>query len=293
MSAAEDSAKPIAYPEGYEVPEVWENEDQGGKFGSMNQPTAGARSEKDLPVGKHPLQLYSMGTPNGQKVSILLEELYDLKGVEYDAWKIDIMAQDQFTSGFVAANPNSKIPALVDQEQNPPLNVFETGSILKYLAEKYSAFVPEDLHSRVQVFNWLFWQHGGAPYIGGGFGHFYNYAPIKIKYAIDRFSMETKRQLDVLDKQLEGKEYVCGEYSIADMAIYPWMSGIGVFYKGSKEFLQLGSYTNVQRWCQTMAARPAVQRGMRLNRWWGDNPVPERHSAADFDVAEAKESESK
>lgn len=243
-------------------------------------------------MGKHPLQLYSLGTPNGQKVTILLEELYDLKGVEYDAWKINIMEQDQFGSGFVDVNPNSKIPALVDREQDPPLNVFESGSILTYLAERHSAFIPKDLPGRTQVLNWLFWQHGSGPYIGGGFGHFFNYAPIKIKYAIDRFAMETKRLLDVLDKQLEGKEYVCGEYSIADMAIYPWMvclSNQGS-YKGAEEFLELDGYKNVKRWRATMAARPAVQRGMRVNRSWGDNPLPERHSAADFTAEPKKDS---
>lgn len=281
MSAAEE--KTITYPEGYEVPKVWEAEEQGGKFGAVNRPTAGARSEKELQVGEHPLQLYSLGTPNGQKVTILLEELNELKGVEYDAWKVDIMspALDQFSSGFVEINPNSKIPALVDRELSPPLNVFETGSILKYLSEKYSVFLPEDPRNRVQVFNWLFWQHGGAPFIGGGFGHFYKYAPIKIKYAIDRYSMETKRQLDVLDKQLEGKDYVCSEYSIADMAIYPWINCIVEFY-GAADFLQLDSYKNVTRWCETMKARPAVQRGMRVNQSWGSG-LAERHSAKDFE----------
>lgn len=247
----------------------------------MNRPTAGARSQHELPIGEHKLQLYSLGTPNGQKVTILLEELYELKSVEYDAWKIDIFALDQFTSGFVEINPNSKIPALADREFDPPLRVFESGNILKYVAEKYSVFVPDDLRKKTEVFSWLFWLHGAAPFLGGGFGHFYNYAPFKIEYAIDRYTMETKRLLDVLDRQLEGREYVCDEYSIADMAIYPWVSCLREFYKAS-EFLQLDSYENVQRWCSTMAARPAVKRGMKVNQSWGESPVPERHSAKDF-----------
>mmetsp|Transcript_29286 Transcript_29286/g.82623 ORF Transcript_29286/g.82623 Transcript_29286/m.82623 type:complete len:279 (+) Transcript_29286:198-1034(+) len=275
------SAEKPSYPEGYSIPEVWESDPQGATMGGMNRPTAGARSEKELPKGEHSLQLYSLGTPNGQKVTILLEELNELKGVEYDAWKINIMDLDQFTSGFVAVNPNSKIPALLDYELTPPLRVFETGSILLHLAERFDAFIPQDKRKRTECLNWLFWQHGGAPFMGGGFGHFYNYAPLKIQYAIDRYAMETKRQLDVLDKQLEGRDFIVDEYSIADMAVYPWIVCLSVHYKAGK-FLQLDGYENVQRWMATLKARPAVARGMRVNSF-GEGAVSERHSAADFD----------
>ena len=274
-----DAPKPTL-PEGYTVPEVWSFQEQEGSMGGMNRPYAGARSEKELPKGEHALQLYSLGTPNGIKVTILLEELNDVKGVEYDAWKINIMQLDQFTSGFVEANPNSKIPVLLDHESSPPIRVFETGSILLYLAEKFEAFIPTDRAKRVECLNWLFWQHGSAPFLGGGFGHFYVYAPVKIQYAIDRYTMETKRLLDVLDKQLAGREYIVDEYSIADIAAYPWILCLSAFYKADK-FLQLEEYKNVQRWMKTMESRPAVQRGRRVNGF-GDDAVVERHSAADF-----------
>lgn len=246
----------------------------------MNQPTAGARTEKALERGAHDLQLYSLGTPNGHKVTILLEEL----GVEYDAWFINIMEQDQFGSGFVEVNPNSKIPALLDYSfEGEPLRVFESGSILLYLAEKYGKFIPTDPRKKVECMNWLMWQMGGAPYIGGGVGHFYVYAPINIEYCIDRFTMETKRQLDVLDKHLAGKEYVCGdEYTIADMAIMPWVRCIDVFYKATK-FVDTPSYKNVVAWVERLTQRDAVKRGLRVNGF-GPDAVKERHSKADFDA---------
>jgi len=273
-------AKPT-FPSDYVRPKVWEFEEQGGAFGGMNRPTAGARFEKTLPRGEHENQLYSLGTPNGIKVTILLEELNDLKGVEYDAHKISMSDLDQFGSDFVALNPNSKIPVMMDTSFDPPLRVFESGHILKYLAEKYDAFIPKDPRQRVETFNWLFWNMGGAPFIGGGFGHFFKYAPVEIQYAIDRYSMETKRQLDVLDKQLEGKKYVVGdEITIADFAIWPWIACIDWGYNAS-EFLQLDSYKNVQRWMKTIGERPAVQRGSRVNGF-GDDAVAERHSRDDF-----------
>jgi GST-like protein len=251
-----------------------------GKFAAINQPTAGARKEAILPKGQHDLQLYSLGTPNGQKVTILMEEL----GIDYDAYKINIMEIDQFGSEFVVINPNSKIPALLDTSMSPPLRVFETGSILLYLAEKQGAFIPKEVRKKTECMNWLMWQMGTAPYLGGGFGHFYNYAPIKIEYAIDRFTMETKRIVDVLDKHLAGKEYVCDdEYTIADMAIFPWIRCLSTGYNAS-EFLQLENYKNVQKWMATMQARPAVQRGLRVNGFSAD-AVHERHSLADFDTA--------
>jgi len=246
-------------------------------MGGMNRPTAGARSEKVLPVGKHPIQLYSLGTPNGQKVTILLEEL----GIDYDAWKINIMGLEQFGSDFVNINPNSKIPAMTDNTFDPPLRVFESGNIIKYLAEKHEKFIPTDARKRVECFNWLFWQMGSAPFIGGGFGHFYVYAPVNIQYAIDRFAMEAKRQLDVLDKHLADKEFMVGdEYTIADMAIFPWILALSRFYKAD-DFLALPSYTHVARWREALLARPAVQRGLRVNSF-GDDAVPERHSPDDF-----------
>ncbi len=280
---ANNSKKMTTYPEGYEVPKVWKPLVMDGKWGGMNRPTAGKRFEAELPRGEHGLQLYSLGTPNGNKVTILLEEL----GVDYDAYKINIMDLDQFGSGFVGVNPNSKIPALLDysskDSSDEPLRVFESGSILLYLAEKYGKFIPKDLRKRTECMNWLMWQMGTGPYLGGGFGHFYNYAPVKIEYAIDRFSMETKRILDVLDKHLDGKEYVCDdEYTIADMAIFPWIRALDVHYN-AKEYLQLEDYTNVQRWMKTLQAREAVQRGLRVNGF-GPDAVVERHSIKDFDT---------
>lgn len=271
------------YPKGYEVPKIWKPIVMDGKMGGMNRPTAGERFEAELPRGDHGLQLYSLGTPNGQKVTILLEEL----GVDYDAYKIDIMSLQQFGSAFVDINPNSKIPALLDYSADDtsdgPLRVFESGSILLYLAEKYEKFIPKDLRKRTECMNWLMWQMGTAPYLGGGFGHFYNYAPLKIEYAIDRFSMEAKRIVDVLDKHLEGKDYVCDEeYTIADMAIYPWIRCLAVFYNAT-EFLQLEEYSNVQRWMKTLERREAVQRGLRVNGF-GTDAVVERHSIDDFNA---------
>ncbi len=273
----------------YTPPNVWHwNKDNGGRFANINRPIAGATHEKDLPVGKHPLQLYSLATPNGQKVTIMLEELLALghSGAEYDAWLIEIGKGDQFGSGFVAANPNSKIPALMDHSGAKPQRVFESGAILLYLAEKFGAFLPTDHARRTEALNWLFWQMGSAPYLGGGFGHFYAYAPIKIEYAIDRFAMETKRQLDVLDKQLADNEFMAGdEYSIADMAIWPWYGGMakGLLYEGGT-FLQVQDYKHLNRWTNAIAARPAVKRGRMVNRMQGDSKsqLRERHDAGDF-----------
>lgn len=273
--------KKPTFPDDYVRPEVWTFEEQDGAMGAMNKPTAGARSEKALPKGEHETQLYSIGTPNGIKITILLEEIYDLQGVEYDAWKINMFDLEQFGSEFVTVNPNSKIPAMVDTSFDPPLRVFESGNILKYLAEKYDAFIPKDPRKKVETFNWLFWNIGTAPLLGGGFGHFYSYAPVEVKYAIDRYSMETKRQLDVLDKQLADNTFVAGdELTIADFAIWPWILCIIKYYKADK-FLELDSYTNLMRWYRVIEERPAVQRGMRVNGF-GDDAVPERHSAADF-----------
>ncbi|KAI8899707.1 glutathione S-transferase [Globomyces pollinis-pini] len=269
-------------PESYTVPAVWQvpTDPSGQPFGGMNRPTAGKRSERDLPVGKHPLQLYSLGTPNGQKVTILLEEL----GVDYDAWKINIMQLDQFTSGFVAINPNSKIPALVDNTGEKPIRVFETGSILLHLAEKYGKFIPTDPALRAECLNWLFWNVGTAPFLGGGFGHFYKYAPVSIEYGIDRFTMETKRILDVLDQQLSQNKYVSGqEYTIADMAIFPWIRCLDTGYN-AKEFLQLDSYANVKRWSALLLERDAVKRGLRVNGF-GPDAVENRHEKSDFEKA--------
>ena len=275
----------------YTPPKVWTwNKENGGRFASINRPTSGATHEKDLPVGKHPLQLYSLATPNGVKVTVMLEELLALGhgGAEYDAWIIRIQEGDQFGSGFVAANPNSKIPALVDHSTPVPTRVFESGAILLYLAEKFGAFLPSDPARRTESLSWLFWQMGSTPYLGGGFGHFYAYAPTKIEYCIDRFAMEVKRQLDVLDKHLAGHEYMAGdEYSIADMAIWPWYGGLVVnaIYDAA-EFLDTQSYTNVNRWTQQIAARPAVKRGRMVNRGWGEpsSQLLERHDASDFDT---------
>jgi GST-like protein len=274
----------------YTPPTVWTwTRPSGGTFASINRPIAGPTHEQALPVGRHPLQLYSLGTPNGVKVTIMLEELLALgnSGAEYDAWPIKIADGDQFGSGFVAVNPNSKIPALLDRGEPNPIRIFESGSILLYLAEKFSAFLPKDVASRTETLNWLFWQVGSAPYLGGGFGHFYAYAPIKIEYAIDRFAMEVKRQLDVLDRRLAGNEYLAGgEYTIADIAVFPWYGGLvkGRLY-GAAEFLSVQEYQNVQRWADTILARPAVKRGRMVNRMYGDpsEQLHERHDASDFE----------
>ncbi|NIF25032.1 glutathione-dependent disulfide-bond oxidoreductase [Pantoea sp. Tr-811] len=273
----------------YAPPKVWRNDAaSGGQFASINRPIAGPTHDKQLPVGKHPLQLYSLATPNGVKVTILLEELLALghSGAEYDAWLIRIGDGDQFSSGFVEVNPNSKIPALLDRSVEPPVRVFESGSILLHLAEKFAAFLPKAPAARTETLNWLFWQMGSAPYLGGGFGHFYVYAPEKIEYAINRFTMEAKRQLDVLERRLAVSPYLGGdEYSIADIAVWPWYGQLvrGNLY-GAAEFLAVEEYPHVQRWAEAIAQRPAVQRGTRVNRTWGDeaSQVPERHSAADL-----------
>ncbi|MFC7292709.1 glutathione-dependent disulfide-bond oxidoreductase [Hirschia litorea] len=273
----------------YTPPKVWKWEPgNGGKFANINRPISGSTSEKDLPVGKHPLQLYSMATPNGVKVTVMLEELLALghKGAEYDAWLIQITEGDQFTSGFVSANPNSKIPALMDHTSGSPTRVFESGSILFYLAEKFDALIPKDATARTETMNWLFWQMGSAPYLGGGFGHFYAYAPEKFEYPINRFTMETKRQLDVLDKALGKNKYVAGdEYTIADIAIWPWYGNLvlGELY-GAAEFLSVHEYKNLKRWAEEIANRPAVKRGVKVNRVWGDEAgqVAERHDASDI-----------
>ncbi len=275
----------------YTPPKVWTwNKESGGRFASINRPIAGATHDKDLPVGQHPLQLYSLATPNGQKVTILLEELLALGhyGAEYDAWLIKIGDGDQFGSGFVAANPNSKIPALVDRGGPEPIRVFESGAILVYLAEKFGAFLPSEPADRAECLSWLFWQMGSAPYLGGGFGHFYAYAPTKIEYAIDRFAMETKRQLDVLDRRLAESEYIAGSaYTVADMAIWPWYGGLvkGWTY-GAAEFLAVAEYKNVQRWADAIFGRPAVKRGRMVNRVTGESSeqLHERHDAGDFDT---------
>ncbi|HAL66670.1 MAG TPA: glutathione-dependent disulfide-bond oxidoreductase [Pseudomonas sp.] len=274
----------------YQPPKVWRNEAaSGGHFASINRPVAGPTHDKDLPVGEQPLQLYSLATPNGVKVTIALEELLELghAGAEYDAWLIRIGEGDQFSSGFVQVNPNSKIPALLDRSVEPPVRVFESGAILLYLAEKFDALLPQTAAERTEALNWLFWQMGAAPYLGGGFGHFYVYAPEKIEYAINRFTMEAKRQLDVLDRRLGEATYLAGgHYSIADIAVWSWYGQLvlGNLYNAA-EFLAVHEYPNVQRWAQAIAARPAVQRGTRVNRTWGDesSQVPERHSAADLD----------
>jgi GST-like protein len=274
----------------YEPPKVWTwNKDKGGgAFANINRPIAGPTHDKELPVGRHPLQLYSLATPNGVKVTVMLEELLALghAGAEYDAWLIRINEGDQFGSGFVAVNPNSKIPALMDRSGPEPVRVFESGAILLYLAEKFGAFLPSD-KTRAECLSWLFWQMGSAPYLGGGFGHFYAYAPTKIEYAIDRFAMEVKRQLDVLDRRLGESEYLAGDaYTIADMAVWPWYGGLakGGQY-GAGEFLQVQDYANLQRWTDQIALRPAVKRGRMVNRPFGDpsEQLPERHDAADFD----------
>jgi GST-like protein len=279
----------MSNPADYVPPKVWQwNKASGGTFASINRPIAGPTHEKELPVGKHPLQLYSLATPNGVKVTVMLEELLALghSGAEYDAWLIRINDGDQFGSGFVAVNPNSKIPALLDRSGEKPRRVFESGAILLYLAEKFGALLPADPDKRTEALNWLFWQMGSAPYVGGGFGHFYAYAPAKIEYAIDRFAMEAKRQLDVLDRHLSTHEFMAGdEYSIADIAIWPWYGSLvrGDLYSAA-EFLDAQSYRNVNRWAETIAERPAVKRGRMVNRTWGDpsGQLHERHDASDF-----------
>ncbi|WP_430441723.1 glutathione-dependent disulfide-bond oxidoreductase [Shinella sp.] len=283
------------FPAGYEPPKVWTWESgNGGAFANINRPIAGATHEKDRPVGKHPLQLYSLATPNGVKVTIMLEELLAAghAGAEYDAWPIRIGDGDQFGSGFVEVNPNSKIPALMDHAPaggGAPVRVFESASILLYLAEKFGAFLPSALRARTETFNWLFWQMGSAPFLGGGFGHFYAYAPMRIQYAIDRYAMEVKRQLDVLDRHLADNRYMVGDdYTIADMAIWPWYGNLalGQAYGDAGTFLDVKSYGNVQRWTAEIAARPAVRRGRMVNRLSGDpaEQLHERHDASDFDT---------
>ena len=275
----------------YVPPKVWTwNKSDGGRFANINRPTSGPTHDKDLPVGRHPLQLYSLATPNGVKVTTMLEELLALghSGAQYDAWLIRIGDGEQFGSGFVEANPNSKIPALLDRSGPKPIRVFESGAILLYLAEKFGAFLPTEPGARAECLSWLFWQMGSAPYLGGGFGHFYAYAPTKIEYAIDRFAMETKRQLDVLDKQLAGNEYVAGsEYTIADMAIWPWYGGLvkGWLYEAA-EFLAVQDYQHVQRWADAIGERAAVRRGRMVNRVFGEpsSQLHERHDEADFDT---------
>ncbi|QND45454.1 glutathione-dependent disulfide-bond oxidoreductase (plasmid) [Rhizobium lusitanum] len=275
----------------YTPPKIWVwNKANGGQFANINRPIAGPTHEKELPVGRHPLQLYSLGTPNGVKVTILLEELLALghSGAEYDAWLIKIGDGDQFGSGFVDVNPNSKIPALLDRSGPTPIRVFESGSILTYLAEKFGAFLPTEQPARAECLSWLFWQMGSAPYLGGGFGHFYAYAPTKIEYAIDRFAMEVKRELDVLDRRLAESEYLGGkDYTIADIAVWPWYGGLVKGWQyGAAEFLQVQDYKNVQRWAEAIFARPAVKRGRKVNRLSGDpaDQLHERHDASDFDT---------
>ena len=275
----------------YTPPRIWTwKQENGGRFASINRPVAGATHEKALPVGRHPLQLYSLGTPNGVKVTVMLEELLarGFEGAEYDAWLIRINEGDQFGDGFVGLNPNSKIPALLDRSGSSPVRVFESGAILVYLAEKFGAFLPTAPAARAECLSWLFWQMGSAPFLGGGFGHFYVYAPIKIEYAINRYAMEAKRQLDVLDRRLAETRYVAGEeYTIADMAIWPWYGAVvkGLLYEAA-EFLQVSDYRNVQRWSDEVFARPAVQRGRMVNRVSGEpsSQLHERHDAADFET---------
>ncbi len=274
----------------YTPPKVWQwDMESGGKFSNINRPIAGATHEKELPVGDHPLQLYSLATPNGVKVTVLLEELLALgkHDAEYNAYPIHIGEGEQFGSGFVAANPNSKIPALIDRSTAPPTRVFESGAILVYLAEKFDAFLPRDPSARAECLSWLFWQMGSGPFLGGGFGHFYAYAPEKLEYPINRYTMEVKRQLDVLDRNLSSRRYLCGdEYTIADMATYPWYGSLvmGTLYE-AQEFLDVGSYAHVIRWASEVHARPAVQRGRRVNRAWGpeEEQLLERHAASDLD----------
>ena len=274
----------------YVPPKIWTwNRDNGGRFANINRPIAGPTQEKDLPVGRHPMQLYSLGTPNGVKVTVMLEELLALghSGAEYDAWLIRINEGDQFTSGFVDINPNSKIPALLDRSGPNPIRVFESGAILVHLAEKFGAFLPTEPGARAECMSWLFWQMGSAPYLGGGFGHFYAYAPMKIEYAIDRFAMEVKRQMDVLERRLAESEFIAGpDFTIADMAIWPWYGAMakGELYSGG-EFLQVHEYVHVNRWADAIATRPAAKRGRAVNRPFGkpESQLLERHDASDFD----------
>jgi len=275
----------------YIPPRVWAADTEtGGRFASINRPVAGATHDKVLPVGKHSLQLYSLATPNGIKVTVLLEELLELgiSAAEYDAWPINILEGEQFGSGFVAINPNSKIPALADHSTSPPTRLFESGAILVYLAEKFGAFLPTEAAARAECLSWLFWQMGSTPYLGGGFGHFYAYAPEKWEYPINRFTMEVKRQLDVLDRNLAERKYLCGDdYTIADMAVWPWYGGLVLeTLYDAQEFLDTGSYQHLNRWARDIQARPAVQRGRRVNRIWGpeEEQLPERHAAVDFDA---------
>ena len=279
-----------AAPSEYTPPTVWKwDHDVGGRFTKINRPIAGPTHDKELPVGEHALQLYSLATPNGVKVTVMLEELLALghAGAEYDAWLINIGDGNQFGSGFVAINPNSKIPALLDRSTPKPTRVFESGAILLYLAERFGAFLPSDVSDRAECLSWLFWQMGSAPYLGGGFGHFYAYAPVKLQYPIDRYAMEVKRQLDVLERNLADREFLIGDdYTIADMATYPWYGALVLHnIYGAAEFLDVASYESVVRWARAIEARPAVQRGRRVNRPWGpeETRVVERHSARDFD----------
>ena len=287
--ADEDNGAANNQPPGYVPPRVWTwDKANGGQFANINRPISGATHEKELPVGKHPIQLYSMGTPNGVKVTILLEELLAAghSGAEYDAWLIRIGDGDQFGSGFVEINPNSKIPAMMDHSTNPPTRLFESGSMLVYLAEKFGAFWPTEHYKRTEAMNWLMWQMGSAPFVGGGFGHFYAYAPFKIEYAINRYAMETKRQLHVLDTHLAKHEYMAGdEYTIADIAIWPWYGSMMRAAYGSQEFLSVHEYPNLGRWVDQVGARPAVQRGFMVNRTFGppETQLLERHDASDFD----------
>jgi len=275
----------------YEPPKVWTwNKESGGRFANINRPIAGPTHEKELPVGRHPLQLYSLATPNGVKVTVMLEELLALghEGAEYDAWLIDISKGDQFGSGFVAVNPNSKIPALMDRSGAEPIRVFESGSILLYLAEKFGAYLPKDLKTRTECLSWLFWQMGSTPFLGGGFGHFYAYAPTKMEYPIDRFAMEAKRQLDVLDRRLADNEYLAGnEYTLADISVWPWYGALakGLIYNAG-EFLSVQDYKHVLRWTNQIAGRPAVSRGRMVNRTFGEpsSQLHERHDASDFET---------
>ena len=280
----------VTDPAAYEPPKVWTwDKESGGRFAAINRPIAGPTHEAELPVGRHPFQLYSLATPNGVKVTVMFEELLAAghSGAEYDAWLIKIDG-NQFGSGFVAVNPNSKIPALMDRSGPEPIRVFESGAILVHLAEKFGAFLPTDVKTRAETLSWLFWQMGSAPFLGGGFGHFYAYAPSKIEYAIDRYAMEVKRQLDVLDRRLADNEYLAGNvYTIADMAVWPWYGGLakGLLY-GAGEFLSVQDYKNVQRWTDAIAARPAVKRGRMVNRTWGEpsSQLHERHDASDFET---------
>ena len=277
-------------PADYVPPAIWTwDKPSGGQFANINRPVSGATHDKDLPVGKHPFQLYSLGTPNGVKVTIMLEELLAAghAGAEYDAWIINIGAGDQFSTGFVGVNPNSKIPAMMDHSINPPVRLFESGSMLVYLAEKFGEFYPTDTHKRAETMNWLMWQMGSAPFLGGGFGHFYAYAPFKIQYAIDRYAMEAKRQLHVLDTHLAQNEYMIGgDYTIADMAIWPWYGAIARDAYAAQEFLSVHEYINLQRWVDLVGSRDAVKRGRMVNRTIGrpETQLRERHDARDFDV---------